>query len=463
MKFFKRMKERLKKKMTDEIDHKPWLYLPIETKVRELDAKLLLAYYAVHNNYRVVMGLSGMMEEALECLPAGIFLDKGYIEKDKLRRFQQAKKYGHKVLNLHEEGFPLTEKEIYIQKSLDQKSFNLLDYECCWGEVQKNIILSKYPSEADKCVITGNPRFDLLQTKYRSLFNIGAEAIKERYGDFVLINTRFPAYTKTVNEKGKVNVKILSQLEKHLGKYGPREILQLYKQFIVMIKACSQRYPHLHFVIRPHPSEVFSVYEQDLKECNNVSVVHEGNVINWILASKLVIHNGCTTGAEAFLLEKPVISYVPLKVRKYDLPNELSIKLPKVKDIFQFIDHDLNQYEFNSNKFNEQKKLQLLKGYNAGVQNRFAHENILHLLNKIPAPKASPDHIEMNAQLLSKLKRENNKRIYKTNPIVMQKFPSLTVKEINSFLTRVNKIERKGKRILVRKLYDKFFEITLEG
>ena len=462
MKFLKRMKERLEK-MTDIKEHNRWLYLPMETKVRELDAKLLLAFYAVHSNYRVVLGLSGMMEEALEHLPAGIFLDKGYTNKDKLRRFQLAEKYGHKVLNLHEEGFPLTEKEIYIQKNLDQKSFNLLDYECCWGEVQKNIIVSEYPGEADKCVITGNPRFDLLQTKYRSLFNSGAEAIKKRYGDFILINTRFPAYTKTVNEKGRVNLKVLSQLEKHLGKYGPREIAQLYKKFIVMVKACSQRYPHLHFVIRPHPSEVFSVYEQDLRGCENVSVVHEGNVINWILASKLVIHNGCTTGAEAFLLEKPVISYIPIKERKYDLPNELSIKVAKVKDLFHFLDHNLNQYDFNNNKYNEQKKLQLLKAYSAGVQGQFAYENILQLLNRIPAATSNPGHIEMNNKLVSKLKREGKKSIYHTNPIVMQKFPSLSTEEIKNFLTKINRIERKGKRIVVRKLHDKFIELTLEA
>lgn len=50
-----------------------WLYLPIETKVREQDAKLLLAYHAVNHGYHVVIGEHRMVEQAAEKLPGRYF------------------------------------------------------------------------------------------------------------------------------------------------------------------------------------------------------------------------------------------------------------------------------------------------------------------------------------------------------------------------------------------------------
>ena len=57
---------------------KKWLYLPIEVKVRELDAKLLLSYYALREGYRVVLGEHQMVELAANTLPKGVFFSKGY-------------------------------------------------------------------------------------------------------------------------------------------------------------------------------------------------------------------------------------------------------------------------------------------------------------------------------------------------------------------------------------------------
>ena len=58
-------------------------------------------------------------------------------------------------------------------------------------------------------------------------------------------------------------------------------------------------------------------------------VSNEGNVVPWILASQAVIHNGCTTGVEAYVLGVSAISYRPTVNDYYDLgfyrlPNLLS-------------------------------------------------------------------------------------------------------------------------------------------
>ncbi|WP_249872155.1 surface carbohydrate biosynthesis protein [Oceanobacillus saliphilus] len=438
-----------------------WLFLPIETKVREIDAKLLLAYYAAQENYNVVLGLSELVEEALEFLPKGIFLDKGYSSKDKLRRFKIAKDNGHISVNLEEEGFPLTEKDLYLAKHVDQKSLSILNYEFCWGEVQKNTLTNAYPFVEKKCYITGNPRFDLLKKKYRVLFDDKVAKIKDQYGSFILVNTKFPLYTKAVDDNGTINEKIFNRLGNVYGENMTNNMLTEYKNFIIMIKEISKRYPKTNIVVRPHPSEKFSVYTQDLMGCKNVFVVQEGNVINWILASKLIIHSGCTTGVESFLLEKPVVSYITTKYAKYDLPNELSIKVYNIRNLFNIIDHDMENYKFGDDKFDEEKKITLLSKHYANGDVNYSYKIILNILNGIIINNDYPsDNIVLNKELLSKLKKELNKKVYRENTIVKQKFPDLTGEEIESFFNKLNKIEKKENKIVVRKLHDKFFEIT---
>jgi hypothetical protein len=52
-------------------------------------------------------------------------------------------------------------------------------------------------------------------------------------------------------------------------------------------------------------------------------------VVPWLLAAKALIHNGCTTGVEAFVMRVPAVSYRAVVDETYDngfyrLPNRLS-------------------------------------------------------------------------------------------------------------------------------------------
>jgi len=60
-----------------------------------------------------------------------------------------------------------------------------------------------------------------------------------------------------------------------------------------------------------------------------VKVTNDGNVVPWLLSAKALIHNGCTTGVEAFEMRVPAISYRATVNETYDsgfyrLPNALS-------------------------------------------------------------------------------------------------------------------------------------------
>ena len=76
-------------------------------------------------------------------------------------------------------------------------------------------------------------------------------------------------------------------------------------------------------VIRPHPSENIKEWIRRLKNFprevrDKVHVIREGDVTPWILAARLVIQRGCTTGLEAVLSGIPALSYVLPSWEKQD-------------------------------------------------------------------------------------------------------------------------------------------------
>jgi hypothetical protein len=82
-------------------------------------------------------------------------------------------------------------------------------------------------------------------------------------------------------------------------------------------------------VVRPHPTENHAIYHEIAATCERVRVTNEGNVVPWLLAAKVLVHNSCTTGVEAYALSVPAVSYRATVNEDYDygfyrLPNLLS-------------------------------------------------------------------------------------------------------------------------------------------
>jgi hypothetical protein len=97
--------------------------------------------------------------------------------------------------------------------------------------------------------------------------------------------------------------------------------------FVEMLPLVRSAFPGHNIVIRPHPSENFETWRTETMSLPNVFVVHEGDVIPWLLAASASIHNGCTTGLQASLLGRPVVSYMLVRSSRFDkdLPNSLSL------------------------------------------------------------------------------------------------------------------------------------------
>jgi hypothetical protein len=76
-------------------------------------------------------------------------------------------------------------------------------------------------------------------------------------------------------------------------------------------------------ILRPHPEENLEPYLQSMDHNPNLTVIRQGSVIPWILASTHIFHTDCTTAIEAAFL-----GFQPISLLPSDSPELLVTKLP---------------------------------------------------------------------------------------------------------------------------------------
>ena len=90
-----------------------------------------------------------------------------------------------------------------------------------------------------------------------------------------------------------------------------RYLRQLFEAYMSAIDQMAARFPNLKFLVRPHPLEEPETWRDHFKDTPNVAVQSGGSVIPWLIAARCVVHSACTTGIEAYILNRPVTEYHP--------------------------------------------------------------------------------------------------------------------------------------------------------
>ena len=177
------------------------------------------------------------------------------------------------------------------------------------------MIKEKYPDTSCRIIAIGNPRLDLYRKELIGLYKDRTNRIKQNYGNFILMPSNFSikdeSHFDTVLNK-LINLgRIKNEEDKkyYLERFEYQK--KILSSFVKIAKKLSVSLMDRKIIVRPHPSENINEWKRLLVNHSNIMVVYNENVAPWILASDMVIHSSCTTGLEAFLLGKPVISYVP--------------------------------------------------------------------------------------------------------------------------------------------------------
>jgi surface carbohydrate biosynthesis protein len=134
-----RIQDSLKLKW-NRYDDKPrvWVLIPIETKVREYHAKLLLACTLAEAGFGVILARKGILEFNARFLPRGImFLNSIATERE--RQVVRYRKMGYTVAAWCEEGVAYRNRESYRNERVSPVVMRHLARFFAWGRTMRRM------------------------------------------------------------------------------------------------------------------------------------------------------------------------------------------------------------------------------------------------------------------------------------------------------------------------------------
>ena len=462
---------------------KPVLLIPVENQVRELDAKLLLACVAAKRGFTSIIGPKRKIENHIASFPRGIFLSKS-LRIVKRRFFPISRLLGHEIVAWDEEALVHLPAETYFSRRLSPVGMEHVSHLFAWGEDNAEL-WRQYPHlpPGIPIHITGNPRVDLLRPDMQGYYKAEADQIHKTYGNFILINTNFNhvnAFYPTqnlfqpVNETGEDA--IFGQAARGMSREyaeGFRNHKQaVFEDFQKLIPELDQAFPNHSIVVRPHPTENQDIYHEIAARCQRVKVVNEGNVVPWLMAARVLVHNGCTTGVEAFVMRVPAVSYRKTVNDSYDddfyrLPNRLSHQCFEFEELRTTLARILGG-ELGVAKGEGRKAL--IEHFLAGQDGPLACERMVDILDRV-----ADDMIHMQEPTLMKRQwgwcRATKRRVFKTVNAYLpgsfksvaferQRYPGITPGELAERLARFQRMLGDDTQLLLLQIHDKVYRIS---
>ena len=472
--------------MVDKKTHnnaRPTLIIPVESQVRELDAKLLLACFATEHGYSVILGSRAYVHFEIGSMPQGIYVAKSMRSISGLM-FSLIRKMGHDIIAWEEEALVHPPADVFYPLRLSPQTIRYISHLFAWGPDNEALMLG-YPELPGQLQIhvTGNPRGDMLRHELAVYFTEQVQKLRDHYGKFILINTNFTDVNPYLPGIGLFVPTSDPNKPRRLGQAGkgmPRsfaEGLELHKQqilddFLVMIPVLEQAFPEAAIVIRPHPSEEHQIYHELAARCSRVVVNNEGNVLPWLQACDLLVHNGCTTAVEAYAMGVPTIAYLKTFDERYDvdfqgMPNQLSQQCVALDELIAATGCILAGQTTNDRR--NPGKEALIDNYLAARTGQFASERILDILDQqyhhpgsLPTP--SPGG-RLQAKFLTRLKaiitRLNmqrpgpNRQAYHDH-----RFPPITVTQLEEKIQRFGKALQRFDKVRVHQYSEHVFHIS---
>lgn len=364
------------------------MYIAVEIMSRELHAKVLLACVAAEQGYNATVGNSDEMRDALRAWKPGVIVWKGLAKKAQ-KNYRLFHDFGHIVVAQCEEGLAYPSSKFYTKLRVSVEALSELDIFFAWGKKQKQDILSKVPGEEQKITLAGNPRIDLLDEKYRGVFDKEVDNINKTYFPYLLVNTNFSSFTHVIGcdavidrlkKKGTI---ITNEDEKfYRGRAENRE--KLFYEFIKMLESLTSSFKDYNIILRPHPTESISLWKSKLSHLEKVKVVREGSAIPWIIGSELLIHNDCTTAIEASILGKDVISYRPTANNLYESKFAVAfgVSAETIDALSAAVQDSLDSNKMRVSSISVEDK-NLLKNYIHSIDNEPACKVIVHHVDRL--------------------------------------------------------------------------------
>ncbi len=446
------------------------LLMPVETQVREFDSKLLLSCVAAEAGFRVVLGSQTRMHRRIDTFPRGIYLAKD-VRQSKVRILKILQALGHRVLGWDEEGLVRYPPAHYYKMRVSPEALNQVACWFAWGAEDAET-LRAYPFYTGQPIHeTGNPRFDMLRPELREFYRAEADALGRRFGRFILVNTSFGHSNHFLARRTIDSKELAADLGEKDTSWDYELALHredLFSRFQQMIPGLARAFPDKTVVVRPHPAESHEIWRRAAEGRTNVEVVHEDSVIPWIMASEVVVHNGCTTAVEAFLLDRPAVTYKPIVSEQFDrhLPDSLSVAAFDVNELIGHIDAFLDG---SAPERRTPLQEETLGRHLAPSNGKLAAERITEIVLR---PDSAPDGAApsawsrlggaVRAKVRAGQKIANSHVVGSKNWTVYEsrRFPGVTLEAVEERVGRLGLLLGRFGGVRTRRLSEGIFEVT---
>jgi len=446
------------------------LIIPVETQVREMDAKILLSCIAAERGFPVLIGSRAYIHYQVDSFPRGVYLAKS-LRKLSIRMFTILRQLGHEIVAWDEEGLLRWPDPEYYRQRLSPITMGQTSHLFAWGPESARVF-HDYPGYHNTPIhITGNPRIDLMRPELRQYYQPQVAALRERYGDFVLVNTNFGLVNHFYPKLGYLRKAVESKVPGTAHPYDEgkgRHKLYLFKHFQEMLPSlCAAASDHT-VVLRPHPSENQTVWREIAERCRNLQVANEGSITPWLMAAKAVVANGCTSLMESAVLDRPAVAYQPVASEQFDddLPNSLSHRAFSADELCSTVRAilvgDLGALSYSTRRKILDQHLAALDGPLAADQMVSALETAGYKQKQPPAPSRM-DYLEgvLHNRMRTLIKRINMRRPGHRNNIAFHdhRFPAISADEIMDRIARLGRLLNRFESVRVQQHSKHIFTI----
>ena len=451
------------------------IYFPIEVKNRELIARIYFAIKCCLKGASVVIGDKNNLSKRLNLIKKGIVFFKSIQphQYETIRKFRENK---FKIVSMDEEGLMFLTNENYIRR-FKEDNFKLMDIYFSWGKREKDALLSKFKNYENIIKIVGNVRLDILKKPISEIFIKEAKIIKEKYGNFILLTTKFARHNPirrgwSTYYMGQKNAGYVhSRHNKEYSIMTQHHEKKNLKEFINFIKKFSTEFPNKKLLLRIHPAEDRSIWVNNLSNLKNIYMSFSSDSIStnsYILASQFVIQSNCTTSLEAFLLGKFSVNFLPYNDTKYEY------KIPKLvsKNIFNQVDliNFIKNYDGSETKHLSDDENKILKELANNIFTDSCMDQMFTELKKLHVANQDEDKFSniffyyvflLEGRLRNIYYSLTQRSEYKKGlrKLQKQKIPSMTLQEIIFLKNELcPKINVDPSNIKVSEKYPGFFE-----
>jgi surface carbohydrate biosynthesis protein len=320
------------------------------------------------------------------------------------RMFTIARQLGHHIVAWDEEGLVRLPDAEYFQRRLSAKAVRMVSQLYCWGPDNARAFRA-FPATAGIPIYeTGNPRIDLLRPEIREFYRADADALNDRYGDFILINSNFGQVNHFYEHLGDLKAAAegkdtpwLNDYEIGRGKFK----LAMFGEFKAMLPKLAAAFPERTIVLRPHPSENHQPWLDAAKDCPNVRVIHEQAIMPWLMACAALVSNGCTTAIEAAILGARAVNYHPFR-SEFDLAITRDVA-PIADSLDQLIDMIGRAVTGALDPLPEAERRAVLDAHISALDGKFAFERMVDALVEGGYRESPPPPSPLPARIVGKL------------------------------------------------------------